>query len=128
VDELTLAMYEILKGGGFTNGGFNFDSKLRRQSIDRLDLFHGHIGGMDTLARALLAAATLIERGDLADKVTQRYSGWSKELGQGILTGTESLDTLEAKVLSQGIDPQPISGGQEHLENIVNRTIWFAEP
>jgi hypothetical protein len=57
VEELALALYEILRGGGFTTGGFNFDTKLRRQSLDRDDLFHGHIGGIDTLAQALLVAA-----------------------------------------------------------------------
>ncbi len=57
VDELSLAVYEILRGGGFTSGGFNFDTKLRRQSMDRTDLFHAHIGGIDTLARSLLVAA-----------------------------------------------------------------------
>ncbi|MGI8518698.1 MAG: xylose isomerase [Acidimicrobiia bacterium] len=122
VDELTLAMYEILKGGGFTTGGFNFDSKLRRQSIDRTDLFHGHIGGMDTLAQALLAAADLVESGDLSTE--ERYSGWTGELGQGILGGEESLDTLAAKALAGEIDPRPVSGRQELLENRVNRSIW----
>ena len=63
VDELSLALYEILRGGGFTTGGFNFDAKLRRQSIDRDDLFHAHIGGIDTLARALLVAADMLEDG-----------------------------------------------------------------
>jgi xylose isomerase len=60
VDELALALYEIVRLGGFTTGGFNFDAKLRRQSIDRTDLFQGHIGGIDTLARALLVAADMI--------------------------------------------------------------------
>ncbi|CAN5192227.1 xylose isomerase [soil metagenome] len=124
VDELTLAMYEILKGGGFTSGGFNFDSKLRRQSIDRLDLFHGHIGGMDTLARALLAAADLIERGDLSKAVDDRYRGWTQDLGKGIIEGAESLDSLAAKALAGDVDPRAVSGRQEFLENQVNRSIW----
>ena len=65
VDELAIAVYEILRAGGFTTGGFNFDTKLRRQSLDRADLFHAHIGGIDALARALLAAANLLTAGDL---------------------------------------------------------------
>ena len=65
VEQMTLAMLEILRGGGLGSGGFNFDAKLRRQSIDRTDLFHAHIGGMDTLARALLAAASILESGEL---------------------------------------------------------------
>ncbi|MBA3359978.1 MAG: xylose isomerase [Acidimicrobiia bacterium] len=126
VDELTLAMYEILKSGGFTTGGFNFDSKLRRQSMDRLDLFHGHIGGMDTLAQALLAAADLVESGDLSKAVNERYAGWSEALGQGIVDGSESLDSLAAKAIAGDVDPNPVSGHQELLENRVNRSIWFS--
>ena len=124
VDELTLALHEILKGGGFTTGGFNFDTKLRRQSIDRSDLFHGHVGGMDTLARALLAAAELVERETLSGPLAERYAGWSAELGSGILGGGESLVSLEARVRSGEIDPAPVSGRQELLENRVNRVIW----
>ncbi len=77
VDELSLVLYEILKGGGFTTGGFNFDTKLRRQSMDRTDLFHGHIGGIDALARGLLVAADLVERETLAAPLAERYRGWS---------------------------------------------------
>jgi len=124
VDELSLALYEILKGGGFTTGGFNFDTKLRRQSMDRADLFHGHIGGIDTLARALLVAANLIESETLSRPLNERYAGWSSDLGTSILGGGESLDSLEAKVASGEIDPDPVSGGQELLENRVNRVIW----
>jgi xylose isomerase len=124
VDELTLALHEILKGGGFTTGGFNFDTKLRRQSIDRSDLFHGHVGGMDTLARALLAAAELVERETLSGPLAARYAGWSAELGSGIVGGGESLESLEARVRSGEIDPAPVSGRQELLENRVNRVIW----
>jgi xylose isomerase len=124
VDELSLALYEILKGGGLGTGGFNFDTKLRRQSIDRADLFHGHIGGMDTLARALLAAAELVERETLSRPLAERYAGWSSGLGTGILDGGESLDSLEARVRSGELDPAPVSGRQELLENRVNRVIW----
>ena len=124
VDELSLALYEILKGGGFTTGGFNFDTKLRRQSMARTDLFHGHIGGIDTLARALLVAADLIESETLSGPLEERYAGWSSDFGKSILTGAESLDSLEARVSSGEIDPTPTSGSQELLENRVNRVIW----
>jgi xylose isomerase len=127
VDELTLALYEILRGGGFTTGGFNFDAKLRRQSISRTDLFHGHVGGMDTLARALLATADLIESEALSRPLAERYAGWSAELGQGIMSGSEDLESLEKKVSSGEIDPQPVSGRQEMLENRVNRAIWSSD-
>jgi xylose isomerase len=126
VDELSLAVYEILKGGGFTTGGFNFDAKLRRQSISRTDLFHAHIAGMDTLAQSLLAAADMLEQETLSKAVEARYAGWSGELGKSILGGEVSLEDLAAKVESDGIDPKPASGGQELLEGLVNRRIWRA--
>ncbi len=88
VDDLVLPLYEILRGGGFTTGGFNFDAKLRRQSIDRIDLFHAHIGGIDTLARALLVAADMVEQGTLAAMVEARYAGWGGRAGPAILDGT----------------------------------------
>jgi xylose isomerase len=124
VDELSLALYEILRGGGFTTGGFNFDTKLRRQSMARDDLFHGHIGGIDTLARSLLVAAELVERGTLAAARAERYAGWDGALGRAILDGTETLATLEEKVMSGAIDPRPVSGRQEAIENQVNQVIW----
>jgi xylose isomerase len=124
VDELTLAVYEILRGGGFTTGGFNFDAKLRRQSVARDDLFHAHIGGIDTLARSLLAAADMIERGTLAAPLAERYAGWDGELGREIFDGSASLETLVALVADGSIDPRPVSGRQELLEELVNRRIW----
>jgi xylose isomerase len=124
VDELSLAMFEILRGGGFTTGGFNFDAKLRRQSMSRADLFHGHIGGIDTLAMALLVAADLVEADTITGARTARYAGWDGELGRDILEGREDLASLEARVASGAIDPSPVSGSQELLENQVNRVIW----
>jgi xylose isomerase len=124
VEEMSLVMYEILKAGGFTTGGFNFDTKLRRQSMDRLDLFHGHIGGIDTIARSLLVAAQLIEDGDLEAARGARYSGWEGELGSRIMDGTFDLETLEARVAEGEFDPAPVSGRQEDLENLINRAIW----
>ncbi len=127
VDELSLALYEIVQAGGFTTGGFNFDTKLRRQSISRDDLFHAHIGGIDTLARSLLVAAALIEDGELERLRTERYSGWSKGVGRSILEGKTALDELAVGVVSGDIDPRPVSGRQERLENIVNRAIWSVD-
>ena len=123
VEELSLALYEIIRAGGFTTGGFNFDTKLRRQSMDRIDLFHGHIGGIDTLARSLLVAEALIKNGGLASVAEARYREWETGLGRDIETGM-TLTELAARVQAEGIDPAPISGGQEHLENVVNQTIW----
>ena len=127
VDELALALYEIVRGGGFTTGGFNFDAKLRRQSIARTDLFHGHIGGIDTLARALLVAAAMIESGELQRLRDERYAGWSGKLGRSILTGEAVLEELAAGVAGGDIDPRPVSGRQEQLENLVNQQIWNAD-
>ena len=124
VEDLVMPLYEILRYGGFSTGGFNFDAKLRRQSLHRTDLFHAHIGGIDTLAQALLVAADLVERGTLAGIVEARYAGWKGELGAGILDGRLTLADLAAKVESGDIDPQPESGRQELLENIVNQAIW----
>jgi xylose isomerase len=126
VDELSLAVYEILRTGGLTTGGFNFDTKLRRQSMDHDDLFHAHIGGIDTLAQSLVAAAGMIESGELEDLRNARYAGWSGDLGRPILAGQASLEGLAGRVASGEIDPKPVSGRQELLENVVNRQIWAA--
>lgn len=121
VAECTLVMYEILKAGGLTTGGFNFDTKIRRQSTERDDLFHGHIGGMDTMAKALLNAAKLIEEAPLSNFVEERYAGWNQDLGKRILAGEESLESLSKIVHGNNINPTQVSGRQELLENIVNR-------
>ncbi len=127
VEDLVLPLYEILRAGGIAPGGFNFDAKLRRQSTHRSDLFHAHVGGLDTLARALLVAADLVERGELAALKDRRYAGWDGELGTTILGGTLSLADLEARVADGSIDPVRASGAQERLENLVNQRIWAVD-
>jgi xylose isomerase len=124
VDELALALYEILRAGGVTTGGFNFDAKLRRQSVDRTDLFHAHIGGIDTLARALLAAAGMMERGEIQRLRESRYAGWSGDLGKSILSRDALLELIAGRVATGEIDPTPRSGRQELLENLANQAIW----
>jgi xylose isomerase len=123
VAEMALGVYEILRGGGLGTGGFNFDAKLRRQSVDPLDLFHAHVGGMDTLARALLVAAALIEAGELQSVVDERYAGWDSELGRGLLEGKLDLDALWKRVHGRDESPRPVSGRQELLENRVRRAV-----
>ena len=108
VDELSLAVYEILRGGGFTTGGFNFDAKLRRQSMARDDLFHAHIGGIDTLARSLLVAAEMLEAGRLEALREERYAGWSGPLGTSILDGDATLEALAERVAAG--DDRPAAG------------------
>ncbi|MDH4352378.1 MAG: xylose isomerase [Actinomycetota bacterium] len=126
VEEMSLALYEILRGGGLTTGGFNFDSKLRRQSLARDDLFHGHVGGMDVLALSLLVAEQLLDDGGIEAAREARYRRWSGELGADILGGGLSLPDLEKRVADGDVDPQPVSGRQEQLENLVNRAVWKA--
>ena len=127
VEELSLAVYEILRGGGFATGGFNFDAKLRRQSMARDDLFHAHIGGIDTLARSLLVAADMLTAGRLEALREARYAGWDGPLGAGILAGDATLESLAASVAAGEIDPRPGSGRQELLEALVNQHIWAAD-
>ncbi|WP_174870142.1 xylose isomerase [Pectobacterium polaris] len=124
VEENALIMYEILKAGGFTTGGLNFDAKVRRQSTDRYDLFHAHIGAMDTMALALKAAARMIEDDKLNQLVARRYAGWNGELGQQILQGKASLESLTRYAESHQLAPQHQSGQQELLENLVNRHLF----
>ena len=121
VEQMTLGMLEILRGGGFTTGGLNFDSKLRRQSSDRTDLFYAHIGGMDTMARALLAAASIVESGELDSIREARYAGWSEVLGKSIMADA-TLDDLHTRAMSTG-EPTRASGHQEMLENLVARHV-----
>ncbi len=126
VEEMSLAIYEILRGGGLTTGGFNFDSKLRRQSLARDDLFHGHVGGMDVLALSLLVAEQLLHDGGIEAARGERYRQWDEGLGSEILGGALSLTDLEKRVSDGDIDPAPVSGRQERLENLVNRALWRA--
>ncbi|RLE24478.1 MAG: xylose isomerase [Actinobacteria bacterium] len=121
VEEMTLGVVELLRGGGFTTGGVNFDAKLRRQSTDRNDLFHAHIGGMDTVARALLAADAILSDGQLDRRRDERYAGWDNE--QRILGGQVTLQELHDAQLISSNEPQRVSGHQEELENLVARYI-----
>ena len=117
---MILAFLEILRGGGFTTGGVNFDAKLRRQSIDPDDLITAHAGAMDLCARALLIAERIIDDGALTDHVDARYAGWDGKEGKAILKGKRSLADLAVRVEQGGVEPQPVSGRQEYLENLIN--------
>lgn len=119
----TQAMYHILQHGGFTSGGFNFDTKVRRQSIDLEDLFHGHIGGIDALARALLIASNMIESKVFSNVIEKRYAGWNNGLGKSILEKQFDLSTLAALVEKESLNPSIVSGQQELLENTFNNFI-----
>lgn len=119
--EIVLAMYEVVKAGGFKTGGINFDAKVRRQSIDAEDLFIAHIGGMDLCAKALLIIEKMLVTDPLKANMDKRYAGWVSPYGQDILAGKVSLDALADQVLQANKDTQPVSGKQEYLENVLNR-------
>jgi xylose isomerase len=114
-------MLVILKYGGLAPGGVNFDAKVRRESFEPIDLFHAHIGGMDTFARGLKIAAAIRADGELSGLLEDRYSSWDSGIGAQIESGSVDLEALEAYMLEKGeIDPNR-SGRQEMLMNLVNR-------
>ena len=121
VPEVALAYYHILKNGGLGSGGTNFDAKLRRQSLDPKDLIAAHIGGMDICARALKAAAKMLEDGGLEEALKDRYAGWETAAAQEMLNS--DLSTITQSVIKNKISPIPLSGRQEILENYVNRFV-----
>jgi xylose isomerase len=123
LSDMVQVLYLILKNGGFTTGGFNFDTKLRRQSIDLVDMFHGHISGVDTLARALLIASKLIEKNELEMFTEQRYQAWQTPLGKSIMNKSIDFEKLAAQVATENYDPKPVSGRQEMLESVLNNVI-----
>jgi xylose isomerase len=120
VKELTLAMISILKAGGLGSGGFNFDAKLRRQSIDVEDLFHAHIGGMDAYALAFKLARRILADGKFEQFVAQRYSSFDSDYGRDIEKGRVGFKELNKLVLTKLGEPKPRSGKQEFLENLLN--------
>jgi xylose isomerase len=121
VGEVAMSLYHVLKAGGLTKGGFNFDAKVRRQSIDALDLVYAHVGGVDTLAQGLLVAAKMVEDDQLAAFKEARYAGWNKPMGQQILNKELDLAALANLAAERGLEPKPVSGRQEMLENLVGR-------
>jgi xylose isomerase len=123
VPEMALAYYQVLQAGGFKTGGTNFDAKLRRQSIGPEDLLIGHIGAMDCCARGLKAAAKMIEDKALSGPLEERYAGWRTAESRAMLSGKRSLEEIAERVVKKKIEPQPKSGRQELLENIVNRYV-----
>jgi xylose isomerase len=119
------AMLVILKQKGLKHGGLNFDAKVRRGSFDSLDLFHAHIGGMDTFARALVVADRILKDGRFDRFIADRYAGYRRGLGAKIRAGTTSLPELEAWAARQG-EPPRTSGRQEMLENLLNQYLFDA--
>lgn len=120
--ELTQAMLVLLRYGGFDTGGVNFDAKLRRNSTDLEDLFHAHIGGMDTFSRALLTADRIFSESGYLDFIEDRYSSFDSGKGAAFEEGKLSLADLE-EIARQQKEPKPKSGKQEYLENLINNYI-----
>ena len=122
INELTEMMLVILEAGGFKGGGINFDAKIRRNSTDPADLFHAHIGGIDSFARALIAAEAILQRSDYKKIRAERYASFDSGKGKEFEEGKLSLEDLRNYAVQNG-EPAIISGKQELMENIINKFI-----
>ncbi|MHB1158510.1 MAG: xylose isomerase [Phycisphaerales bacterium] len=119
--DATLAMLPLLKTGGFTTGGLNFDARVTRESVEPVDLAHAHIGGMDAFARGLLAASKIRKEGKFDQFIKQRYASWDSGIGEKIETGETTLDELRTYMLKKGEISPNASGRIEMLENMLNQ-------
>lgn len=120
--ELTECMLIFLEAGGLKGGGVNFDAKIRRNSTDKEDLFYAHIGGMDTFARALIAADNILQKSDYKKIREERYASFDSGKGKEFEEGKLTLEDLRAFAIENG-EPATLSGKQEYLENIINRFV-----
>ncbi len=123
LQDMSYVMYLVMQKGGFQTGGFNFDSKVRRQSVDLIDLFYGHIAGIDTLARSLLIAEKMIQKDVLKDLLEKRYKKWQSKMGAKMLKREVDVQAISKYVLDENIEPTPISGRQELLDGYLNNFI-----
>ena len=123
--DATLCMYEVIKAGGFTNGGLNFDAKARRGSFTPEDIFLSYIAGMDTFALGFKAARALIADGRLDKFTEERYASWNTGIGKKIISGDVGFEELEQYALQRGEVTDSLSSGrQEMLEAIVNNILF----
>lgn len=123
--DAALCMYEVLKAGGFTNGGLNFDSKARRGSYTPEDIFYSYIAGMDTFALGLRIADKLISDGRIDSFVNERYASWTTGIGADIISGKATLEDLEKYALEKGeVTDSLTSGRQELLESVLNNIMF----
>jgi xylose isomerase len=116
-------MFALLKWGGFTTGGLNFDAKVRRESFEPVDLFHAHISGMDAFAHGLKIAAAIRADGTLGKFVKDRYSSWDSGIGSEIESGKATFESLEKYMLDRGDITANTSGRQEMIEHLINRFV-----
>ena len=121
---MTMSMYHVIKAGGLGKGGCNFDAKVRRQSFTAEDMIHAHVGGVDLCARAFLTAAKIIEDGKYDALLERRYAGWQTSEAQDMLGGKMTLEDIATKAEKDAINPQPQSGKQEQIENLLMRAIY----
>jgi xylose isomerase len=122
INELVEALLIILEAGGFQGGGINFDAKRRRNSTDPEDLFHAHIGGIDTFARALTVADAILAKSEYKKIRSSRYASFDGGEGAAFEKGGVSLEKLRDYAVAHG-EPAVISGRQEYMENLINRYI-----
>ena len=124
VYETTMCMYEVLKAGGFTKGGLNFDAKTRRGSNTPEDIVLAYIAGMDAFALGLRLADKLLQDGRIDEFVAQRYASYTHGIGKKIVDGTATIEELEKYALSMGDVTTNTSGRQEYLENVLNEVMF----
>jgi xylose isomerase len=122
INELVEAMLIIIEAGGFAGGGINFDAKIRRNSTDSSDLFHAHIGGIDTFARSLIIADNILQKSEYKKLRANRYASFDSAKAKEFEAGKLSLEDLRNIAIENG-EPDMISGRQEYFENIINRFI-----
>jgi xylose isomerase len=120
--EVTEAMLVFLHAGGLQGGGVNFDAKIRRNSTDLEDVFHAHIGGADTFARALLVAEKILTESPYSAMRKERYASFDSDNGKAFEGGRLSLEEI-TKIAFNGENPKRISGKQERFENLINQYI-----
>lgn len=123
VYETTACMYEVVKAGGFTNGGLNFDAKARRQSNTFEDIILSYIAGMDSFALGLIKAREIIDDGRIDEFKKERYSSYQSGIGKRIVEGKETLESL-AEYAADLTDVKAQSGRQEYLENVLNDILF----
>ena len=116
-------MLSVLRMGGFTTDGLNFDAKVRRESFEPVDLFYAHIGAMDAFARGMKNASAFRADGRLATLVRARYASWDSGVGEEIEAGKHTFASLEKIALGAPDPVQRHSGRQEFIENLINELI-----
>jgi xylose isomerase len=115
-------MYEVIKAGGLSKGGLNFDAKVRRGSFEPVDLFYGHIAGMDAFAQGFKIATRMVEDGKFEKFISDRYASYTTGIGKEIVEGKVGFKELEKFILENG-EVKNVSGRQEMLEALLNKYI-----